>query len=90
MSAETIDIETVRDGVAMLARAAQESSCAIRELGNQLRIVSLYLPSSAPWPWQSHLCRRLHPLAAELTKEFAAIELWRNYIVPPWKKNRPN
>lgn len=59
-----------------LSKAAK----AARDFARELRIVSLYMPATAPWPWNTWWGPKLHPLAAALTMEFAAIELEREGI----------
>jgi len=56
-------------------KAVGRTTKAMIDLERELRVVSLYMPATAPWPWNTWWGPRLYPLQAKLTMAFAKIEL---------------
>ena len=63
-----------------LVKAAQQATKAMIRFERQLRMVSLSMPVTMPWPFNTWWGPRLHPLQAALTMEFAVIEMERQGI----------
>ena len=63
-----------------LAKVAQQATKAMIQFEHQLRIVSRYMPTSMPWPFNTWWGPKLHPLQAALTMEFVVIEMERQGI----------
>jgi len=61
---------------------------AFSDFERQMRVVALYMPMSAPWPLQSWFSRKMNPTWAELTMDFAKIELSSDGIYLDLQGNR--
>lgn len=56
-------------------KVMEQAAKAMENLGCELRIASLYMPATAPWPCNTWWKRKLRPLQAELAMAFGIIGL---------------